>query len=56
VSKYFIDLLPEDSVPLFDFAIPKNALHYMPKDTSSAAIASSVVFELHALTNSTIYW
>jgi unsaturated chondroitin disaccharide hydrolase len=55
VSKYFIDHLPEDNVPFFDFAVPKNALNYMPKDTSSAAIASSELLELHAFTNNTLY-
>jgi unsaturated chondroitin disaccharide hydrolase len=55
VSKYFIEHLPEDNVPFFDFAAPKDALHYIPKDTSAAAIASSGLLELHTFTNNSLY-
>jgi unsaturated chondroitin disaccharide hydrolase len=41
VSHYFIEHLPEDKVPFFDFNVPKDALKYVPKDTSSASIAAS---------------
>jgi unsaturated chondroitin disaccharide hydrolase len=55
VSKYFIDHLPEDNVPLFDFNVPKNALPHIPKDTSSASIAASGFLELHEFTNNSLY-
>jgi len=56
VSKYFIEHLPEDNVPFFDFNVPQGALSYVPKDTSSASIASAGLLELHQYTNNSLYW
>lgn len=55
VSKFFIENSPEDHIPYFDFKVPKNALKYVPRDTSSAAIAMSGLIELNLYTNNSIY-
>jgi uncharacterized protein YyaL (SSP411 family) len=57
VSEYYIDHLPEDGIPFWDFDVPQDQNHtYIPRDTSSAAIAASALLELHEHTNNELYY
>lgn len=47
LAKHFIDRLPEDGIPYWDFDDPK--IPNSPKDASAAAIAASGMLELHNL-------
>lgn len=49
-AKYFIDNLPSDNVPLWDFKATDGI-----KDTSAAAIAACGLFKLSKLTGNTMY-
>jgi len=49
---YFINNLPEDFVPFYDFDDPNKNI---PKDSSAAAITSSALLDLHALTGNERY-
>ncbi len=49
---YFIDNLPEDFVPFYDFKDPNENI---PKDSSAAAIASSALFDLYGITGNEKY-
>jgi unsaturated chondroitin disaccharide hydrolase len=50
-ANWFIDHLPEDNVPYWDFLAPK--IPDEEKDASAAAIAASALFELSTLTKNT---
>jgi len=47
IADYFVDHLPEDYVPYWDFQAPESPDE--PKDTSAAAIAASGLLELETL-------
>jgi len=51
-ANYFIDNLPEDFVPPYDFDDPNENT---PKDSSAAAIASSALLDLHEVTGDEKY-
>lgn len=51
-ANYFIDNLPEDKVPFYDFKDPNKDI---PKDSSAAAIASSGLLDLFNLTSKIKY-
>ena len=55
VSNYYIDNLPEDGIPYWDFNIPLDIYSYIPRDSSSAAIAASGLFELYEYTKNEKY-
>jgi len=48
-ANYFIDNLPDDFVPIYDFLEPVTTVK--SKDASAAAIAASAFFELYEFTN-----
>ena len=50
LAEYFIDNLPADNVPYWDFDAPN--IPNEPKDSSAAAIAASSLLELSTLVNS----
>lgn len=52
VAKYFIDNLPSDNVPYWDFQAPKGKRY---KDTSAAAIAACGLFKLGKATGTAAY-
>ena len=52
-SAWFIDNLPDDFVPLYDFLEPVPSVQ--TKDASAAAIAASGFLELHTVTGKSIY-
>lgn len=53
-SDYFIDNLPEDRVPIYDFHEPVPSVR--SKDASAAAIVASGLFELYSFTNNVHYF
>lgn len=53
VAQYFIDNLPEDFVPWWDFDLTGNANE--PRDASAAAIAASALIELAQQTGNNYY-
>ena len=53
-SQYFIERLPEDFIPLYDFFEPYTSVQ--TKDASAAAVAASGFFELYEFTNNTLYF
>ncbi|KAL1917374.1 uncharacterized protein VTP21DRAFT_5030 [Calcarisporiella thermophila] len=55
VADYFIDHLPDDGVPYWDFNAPLDA-GYVPRDTSAAAVAASGLLELFNHTNEKRYF
>jgi uncharacterized protein YyaL (SSP411 family) len=55
VSNYYIDNLPEDGITYWDFNVPHDKYSYIPRDTSSAAIAASGLFELYGHTKKEKY-
>ncbi|WP_139999632.1 glycoside hydrolase family 88 protein [Paenibacillus paridis] len=48
IAKFYIDHLPADKVPYWDFRMP-NASNAVPRDSSAAAIAASGLLELAIL-------
>lgn len=54
-TQYFVDHLPEDWIPYFDFDCPYNEV-YQPRDTSAAAITAHALLKLYALTKKTQYF
>ncbi|XP_054163820.1 unsaturated glucuronyl hydrolase-like [Oppia nitens] len=55
LANYYINNLPEDSIALWDFNVPKDKYPYIPRDTSSAAIAASGLFDLYGHTKNNKY-
>lgn len=55
VADYYVDNLPEDGVPFWDFNVPQSKYPYIPRDSSSAAIAASGLFQLYSHSNDTKY-
>ena len=53
-SNYFIDNLPEDRIPIYDFFEPVRSVR--SKDASAAAIAASGLFELYSFTKDIHYF
>lgn len=53
-SNYFINNLPPDYIPIYDFMEPYGSVR--TKDTSAAAIAASGLFELYTFTNNMRYF
>lgn len=53
-ANYFIDNLPEDYVPIYDFHEPTSSVQ--SKDVSAAAITASALFELFEFTNNSRYF
>ena len=53
-AKYFIENLPEDYIPIYDFREPISSVQ--SKDASAASIAASGFFELYEFTNNPIYF
>lgn len=53
-AAYFIENLPEDFVPPYDFLEPEPSVR--TKDASAAAITASGLFELHTFTNNEDYF
>ncbi|MDR9408949.1 MAG: T9SS type A sorting domain-containing protein, partial [Balneolaceae bacterium] len=53
-AEYFIENLPEDFVPPYDFLEPEPSVR--TKDASAAAIAASGLFELYTFTNNENYF
>lgn len=53
-SDYFIDNLPEDRVPIYDFLEPVPSVR--SKDASASAIVASGLFELYTYTNDIHYF
>ena len=55
LSDYYISHLPEDGIAPWDFDVPTTKFSYIPRDTSSAAIAASGLFELYTFTKNETY-
>jgi len=55
VSNYYIDNLPEDGIAYWDFDVPHDRYKYIPRDSSSASIAASGLFELYGYTKNEKY-
>ena len=55
LSNYYISHMPEDGIAPWDFDVPKEKYHYIPRDTSAAAIAASGLFELYGFTKNQTY-
>ncbi len=55
VSNYYIDNLPEDGIAYWDFNVPHDNYSYIPRDSSSAAVAASGLFELYGYTKNEKY-
>jgi len=53
-AEYYIDHLPEDLVPFWDFQAP-NETSYQPRDTSAASIVSCAFLELYEVTGKALY-
>jgi len=53
-ANYFIDNLPEDFVPYYDFLEPVSSVR--TKDASAAAITASALFELYSHTSNSEYF
>ena len=53
-SQYFIDHLPEDFIPYYDFFEPYSSVR--SKDASAAAVAASGFLELYQFTNNSLYF
>lgn len=53
-SNYFIDNLPDDRIPIYDFHEPVRSVR--SKDASAAAIAASGFFELYTFTRDSHYF
>ncbi len=55
VSNYYIDNSPEDGIAYWDFNVPHDKYSYIPRDSSSVAIAASALFELYGHTKKEKY-
>lgn len=53
-AEYFVDHLPEDWIPFFDFDCPFTEV-YQPRDTSAAAITAHALLKLFRSTNKIKY-
>ncbi len=53
-ADYFIDNLPDDFVPIYDFLEPVTTVQ--SKDASASAIAASALFEIYEFTNNARYF
>lgn len=53
-AHYFIENLPEDNIPPYDFLEPEPSVK--TKDASAAAISASGLFELYTITNNILYF
>ncbi|KAJ6633695.1 Unsaturated glucuronyl hydrolase [Pseudolycoriella hygida] len=54
-AEYFVDHLPEDWIPYYDFDCPFTEV-YQPRDTSAAAIASHALLKLFKATGKVKYF
>lgn len=54
-AKYFVDYLPEDQIPYYDFDCPYKEI-YQPRDTSAAAIVAHALLKLFAVTKKAEYF
>lgn len=54
-AKYFVDHLPVDWIPYYDFDCPYDEM-YQPRDTSAAAIVAHALLKLFAITKKTQYF
>jgi len=54
-AQYFVDHLPEDWIPYFDFDCPYTEV-YQPRDTSAAAITAHALLKLFAATQNVQYF
>lgn len=54
-AEYFVDHLPEDWIPYYDFDCPYTEM-YQPRDTSAAAITAHALLKLHKATNKPKYF
>lgn len=54
-AQYFVDHLPEDYIPYYDFDCPYRET-YQPKDTSAAAIVSHALLKLFRITQNEQYF
>lgn len=55
-SDYFLQRLPSDSVPYWDFDAPLDSGEYQPRDTSAAAIAAHAFLNLFLVTEKPKYF
>jgi len=55
IADYYMDNLPDDGIPFWDFRVPKDKYSYIPRDSSSAAIASTALFQLYNNTKNNKY-
>ena len=53
-AQWFIDRLPEDAVPFWDFDVASFSV-YQPRDTSAAAVGASGLLELYDITKKAVY-
>lgn len=54
-AKYFVDHLPEDFIPYYDFDCPYKE-SYQPRDTAAAAIVSHALLKLYRVTHKVQYF
>lgn len=54
-AQYFVDHLPDDFIPYYDFDCPYGEM-YQPRDTSAAAIMSHALLKLFRLTQNVQYF
>lgn len=54
-AEYFVDHLPEDWIPYYDFDCPYREM-YQPRDTSAAAITAHALLKLFKATNKSKYF
>lgn len=54
-AQYFVDHLPEDWIPYFDFDCPYTEV-YQPRDTSAASITAHALLKLFKATGKTQYY
>ncbi|CAG2102385.1 unnamed protein product [Medioppia subpectinata] len=55
LANYYIDHLPADGIAPWDFNVPHDKHPYIPRDSSSGAIAASGLFELYGYTKNDRY-
>lgn len=53
-ANYFIENLPDDQIPIYDFLEPEPSVQ--SKDVSAASITASALFELYTFTNNVAYY
>jgi uncharacterized protein YyaL (SSP411 family) len=54
-ASYFIDNLPEDYVPYYDFRAPLGT-SYVPRDTAAAAVSANAFLKLYKITTNPVYF